>query len=178
MIQQSEHSRPTAHHARIAERDAKRRAYQAFVRNVVDIDIFSPTARSISECLNKARLSEDSATSAELSRRELRREAPEASVPEELSEAAVSAHLTRAANLYAVAATKYVRVPDLSRAFRYFRRAANLCARAAESQTPTRAELLQEASKYKNWAAIIRQEHARKSLRRRRLSLGLLRRRR
>lgn len=178
MIQQSNRSQPTTDHARKADRDAKRKAYQALVRSVVDSDVFIPTATSIFQCLNKAQLSEDSALSAQLSRQELGREAPEASIPEELSETVVSAQLARAADLYAVAATKYVRIPDLSQAFRYFRRAARIFAKAAEAQTPVRAKSLQDAQTYAIWAAGVRQEHARRCLCRRRLSLGLWRRQR
>ena len=106
---------------------------------------------------------------------ELQREAPDTPIPEELSDAAVRAQLAHAAKFYAVAATEYVCIPNLSQAFRYFRRAARLYARAAESETPMCAEWLQEASKYANWAARVRQEHARRRLCRRKYSLGFLR---
>ena len=178
VIQQSRRLRPTTDHARRADRNAKRKAYQALVRSIVDVDVFSPTPRSIFECLSKARLTEDSASSAALSRQELSREAPEAAVPDELSETAVSAQLARAANLYAVAAAKYVRIPDLSQAFRYFRRAARIFAKAAESPTPMRAQWLEAAQTYTIWTDRVRQEHARRCLCRRRLSLGLVRRQR
>lgn len=178
MIQQPRRSRPAVDRARRAERDAQRKSYRALVRSVADNDLFRPTAVSIFECLNKARLSEDSALSAELSRGEFGREAPEAAVPEELSPAAVSAQLARAAQLYATAAAKYVRAADLSQAFRYFRRAAKLFAKAAEPPTPTRERLLQEAQTHAQWAARVRQEHARRRLCRRRFSFGLLRRHR
>lgn len=178
MTQQSQHSRSVAQRPREPDRKANRKAYQALVQSVADDDVFSPTAASIFECLSKARLSEDSASSAELSRQELGREAPAASIPEDLSAAAVAVQLSRAARLYAVAATKYVRLPNRSQAFRYFRRAAALFSRAARAQTPPTAELVQASRTYAIWAARVREEHARRSLCRRRLSLGLLRRQR
>lgn len=165
-----------ADRARKAERHANREAFRALAASVINNDVFRPSASSILDCLNTAQLSEDSAMSAELLRQELYRESPDAPVPEELSDAAVRAQLARAAQCYAVAALEYVCIPNLRQAFRYFRRATRLFARAAESESPMRAKWTQEASTYANWAVRVRQEHARRRRCRRKFSLGLLRR--
>ncbi len=63
-------------------------------------------------------------------------------------------------------------------ALKYFRKAAQHYGAAAEFDVETGDELLDRASDYRNKAAIVRQQLARGSVRRRRWSLGLLKRRR
>jgi hypothetical protein len=160
-----------------AIRDRRSGAYRELVRGLAGIsDVYHPTAASIFDCLSKAHLSEKHAISSGLSREELFREDPHASVPEELSDKAISDHLANAASLYGTAAMDSVARSDLVRAFKYFRKAANHFRRAAEFRLPCDAELLKKALDHKEKTAVIRQEVARRSVLRKRLSLGILKR--
>jgi hypothetical protein len=162
-----------------ADRDRRARAYRALVRGLARIsNIYCPTASSIFDCLSKAHLNEKNALSSGLSREVLFREDPQANVPEELSDKAISGHLANAASLYGAVATDFVATSDLPKAFKYFRRAAAYFRRAAEIRVPCDAELFKNALDYKEKTAVIRQETARRSLLRNRLSLGFLKRRR
>ena len=159
-----------------AERDKRRRAYRELKQSLAGIGLYTPTASTIFEVLSKARLSESYAASSELSRKELFGHAPGADTPEELSDKSISGHLANAARLYSTAAAKCVLIPDPRRVFKYFRRAAGLFRRAAHLQTPPDCELMKASQACKTKAALARAELARRTICRRRFSLGLLRR--
>ena len=159
-----------------AERDRKAKAYRDFARGLAagSGQIYRPTATSIFDCVNKARLNEQQAASSRLARKTLFGEDPRADVPEELSDAAISQYLADAATLYAGVATDYMLISDPVRAYQYFSRAARLCATAAEAATNNGSKLLDEALQYKDKASIVRHDLAKRSVRRKRLSLGFL----
>jgi hypothetical protein len=160
-----------------AERDRRYRAYRELVHGLAGIsDIYRPTVSSIFDCLSKAQLSEQYAISSRLSREEFCRDDPYARPPEELSEMAISCHFAHAASLYGFAATDFVAASNLPQAFKYFRKAARQFHLAAEFRVPCSGELLQNALDHKEKTAVIRQEFARRSALRIRLSLGLLKR--
>jgi len=163
---------------RRAARAAHRTAYRDLLARVAGDDVFLPTPGSILDCLTKAKLSEDSATGAELSKQQLHREDPQAAPPEEFSDAAIGGELARAAHLYAVAAAKYLRTGLLHRAFHCFGRATRLFKRAAGLTTSMSQRWRDEARTSGAWTALVRHELARRSRCRRRLSLGLLHRQR
>jgi len=124
--------------------------------------------------LSQAHLNEQNAASSQLSRDVLFGENPEATVPDELSDATISEYLASAGGLYEGAATDYMLIYDLPRAFKYYRKAAQNCRKAAEFSTEDGPKLLEKAQEYRDKATVIRQQLARKSLRRRRFSLGFL----
>jgi hypothetical protein len=162
-----------------AHRDTNATAFRELVRGLASVsDVIAPTPASIYDCLTKAHLSEKHAVSAMLSREELSREAPEAGVPDELSDKAIAGHFADAAGYYGAAAMDNAATGDLPRAFKYYRKAAIHARRAATLQTPGDAKLLEQAKEYKGKAAIVRQEIARRTLLRKRFSLGILKRRR
>lgn len=154
-----------------SERDEKLRAYGDLVKSLAS---YRPTASSIFESLSKARLDERNATSSRLARTTLFGEDPQAALPEEFSDKVISGYFASAGDLYGAAATDYVVISDLAMAFKYFSKAARHCATAAELGAEDAPELLEKARQYKHTAAIVRHKLARKSILRRRLSLGLL----
>jgi hypothetical protein len=156
-------------------RRRKSSAYRELARTLARAEIYRPTPQSIFDCLTTAQLQEGHARSSQLSRRELARQSPGADVPEELSDAAVAKYLASAAGLYGAAAAKCLRIPDLDRAYKYYRRAWRDCRSAAALQPSGSAELEEEARGYADKTAVVRQRLARRSLCRRRLSLGLWR---
>jgi len=158
------------------ERDRRSRAYKELKKSLAGVGIYAPTASTLFEVLGKARLSESYAASTELSRDDLFGHALQASVPEELSDKAISGHLANAARLYATAAAKCVLIPDPGRAFKYFRRASRLYRRAAQLQHPPDGEVMDASRRCKEKAALARGEVARRRACRRRWGLGLLRR--
>jgi hypothetical protein len=162
---------------KMVERNQRYRAYRELAHGLAGIsDMYRPTASSIFDCLCKAQLSEKYAVSSRLSRAELCRDDPQARQPEELSEMAISGHFFHAASLYGAAAIDFVAASDLPRAFKYFRKAAKQFHLAAEFRVPCDGELFQNALDYKEKTAVIRQEIARRSVLRIRLSLGFLKR--
>lgn len=158
------------------ERAERARAYRELAKSIGEANVF-PTASSIFDCLNMARTNENCAQSAVLLRAEAVREGAEEPLPDELSFRVVSQYLTKAARLYATAGSKCVQSGDLARAYGYYRRAREGLRRAVALHPPG-TELLGDLHEYSHRTAILRQEHARKSLCRRRLSLGILRRER
>lgn len=159
-----------------AERERKARAYRDLARSLASVSgmVYHPTASSIFDSLSVAQLNERHARSSQLSREVLFQEDPEASLPEELSDKAISEYLANAGDLYGATATDYVLMSDLPRAFKYFRKAAQHCGRAAALGAENGAKLLEKAEEYKEKTVIVRQELARRSIRRRKLSLGFL----
>jgi hypothetical protein len=164
---------------RKAQRETNSTAYRELVRGLASVsDVLAPTPAGIYDCLTKAHLSEKHAVSTMLSREELSREAPEAGVPDELSDKAIAGHFANAAGFYSAAAMDSVATGDLPRAFKYYRKAAIHARRAAALQTPCDAKLLEQVREYKGKAVIVRQEIARRTVLRKRFSLGILKRRR
>ena len=160
---------------KMARRRKKAEAYRELVRGLADLSaIGKPTSSSIFAGLSKARLSEQHAESSRLARETLFQENPQATLPEELSDKTVSTYLAGAGELYASAAVDYVLISDLPTAFKYFRRASQLFRKAAGMEVEDRAKLLDKVQEYKDKTAIIRQRVASRSIRRRRLSLGIL----
>ncbi len=159
-----------------AQRDRKARAYKDLVRDLASVSrsVYKPTASSIFDCLSQAHLNEQSAESARLSRETLFGENPGASVPEELSDEAISQYLASAGDFYAGAAADYLRISDLPRAYKYFRKAARHGGRAAALAAEDGPKLLQKSQAYQDQAAVVRQELARRSLLRIKWSLGFL----
>jgi hypothetical protein len=165
-------------HKKQAQRQSRSKDYRQFLRTIVEVDRSRFSAASIFDCLSAARQNESYALSAMLLKREAFKEAPQDDAPSELSDPAISQYFSNAAHFYAAAAGQCMLISDLNRAFRYYRRAAKYCRQAAELETPGNATLLVESQEYAARAAVVRQQHARNSICRRRLSLGVLRRRR
>ncbi len=158
-----------------AERGRKAKAYRDLVRNLAKVsEIYQPTASCIFDFLSRAHLNARLAESSQLARGVFFEENPEARLPEELSDEAISDYLANAGNLYGNAATDYVLVSDPVRAFKYFRKAAQHCRRAADFAAEDGTKLLGAAQEYTDKSAIVRQELARRSIRRRRFSLRFL----
>lgn len=157
------------------DRAARSRAYRQLVKSAARDSAFS-TASSIFDCLSIARTNENCAHSAELLRAKALTEGAGGQLPEELSFVAISQYYVKAARLYASAGSKCICSTDRSRPFTYYRRAARCMRRAVALQSPGSDEFVGESQEYAARTAIFRQEHARRSLCRRRLSLGLLRR--
>ena len=177
-----------------AKRHHRARAYREYVRGMAEFaDLYEPTNARILDCLTMAHLNERNAASGVLSRKELEREDPQAALPGELSDQTLCQYFANAGVLYSDAAIQYVLKADLRRAFKYFRRAAKICTNAAKlqpvregdspifveqksGQSPTYAgrDLSEAARWHAERATMVRQELARRSLRRKRLSLGLL----
>lgn len=159
-----------------AERYRRARAFQQLQKSVAAVDIYTPSPASLFEVLSKARLGESYAASIELARSQLCRASPEVDVPAELSETTTASHLARAAELYATAAAKCLRIPDPQRAYKYFHKAASLLRRAAALACDGGPALWRDSQAYRQRAALVRLKLARRCVWRRRLSLGLLRR--
>jgi hypothetical protein len=160
--------------AKKAAREKRRNAYRDFMRGLTSLSgIYAPSASSIFDCLKRADLQQQHAMISQLSRDELFREDPQANAPEELSDQAISAYLAAAGGLYGAAATDCLLIVDLRRAFKYFRKAAHDYRRAVALLGPCDCGLSRSAREYQERAAIVRQELARRTLRRKRLSLGL-----
>lgn len=158
-----------------AERERKARAYRDLARGLADLaEMYAPKATLIFDCLKKADLNERHATSSELARAELVRENPAAEVPEELSDRALAEYLANAGHLYGTAAVDYVLLADLGRAYRCYRKAAASCRRAAAFYSNGHADWATAAADFAEKAAVVRHELARRSVRRRKWSLGLL----
>lgn len=161
---------------RRAERADRARAYRKLVASVAEVDVFCPTASTIFECLSTARLNESFGRSAALLRDEAFRETGDREAPDELSSVAIGRYLATAGELYSTAAGKCLRIPDLARAFRYYRRAAMCLGQAADLLPADRTALAAQSQQFRLKATLVRQRHARKSLCHRRLSAGILRR--
>jgi hypothetical protein len=158
-----------------AQRERKARAYKNLAKALAELaEMYAPKASIIFDCLKKADLNERHATSSELARAELVREDPAAAVPEELSDRTLAEYLASAGHLYATAAVDYVLLADLGRAYGCFRKASASCRRAAAFCVNGHAEWAAEAAECREKAALVRQELARRSIRRRTWSLGLL----
>lgn len=158
-----------------AERSRKAKAYRHLASTLASVsEVYQPTASSIFTSLNRARLNERNAESSRLARRTFFQENPGASLPEELTDGAISEYLAEAGDLYGKAATDYVLISDLTLAFKYFRKAAQLCRRSAGLAAEDGAKLLEKAQEYGYKSAMVRQELARRSIQRRRFSLGIL----
>lgn len=160
---------------KMAQRSRKSRAYKAYVRSLRDFsDIYAPKPAIIFDCLSQAHLNERNATSGELSREELHRQDPQAELPGELSNRAIRKYYFNAATCYGDAAIHCVLGSDLRRAFKYFRKAAKLCGRGTDCPADCSAEVAVSAQQFRENAAMVRHELARRSILRKRLSLGLL----
>lgn len=158
-----------------AERDRRTRAYRDLVKSLAGIyEVHRPTVANIFDCVTKAHLSERNGVSSILSREVLFQEDSQASVPDELSDQAIARHFASAGELYGSAAVDCVLTRQPIRAFKYFRKAAGYTARAARLYIPCDEKLAQKAREYGERAATIRQEVARKTLLRKKLSLGFL----
>jgi hypothetical protein len=128
--------------------------------------------------LREADLHEKNAVSNRLAREQFLRENPTAELPEEFEDGAIAQYYVHAASLYGAAAADYVLRNDLSRAFKYYRKAATCYAIAARLRRESEGEYSNKSQDYRECAAAIRQTLARKDILRKRLSLGWLRRRR
>jgi hypothetical protein len=155
------------------ERAARSRAYRQLVRGAARDSVFS-AASSIFDCLTSARTNENCARSAELLRDKAAKEG--AQLPVELSLITIAQYYVKAARLYASAGAKCICSSDRSRPYTYYRRASRCMRRAVALQAPGGGEFCNEAKEYAARTAIFRQAHARQSICRRRMSLGLLRR--
>ncbi|MGA2618129.1 MAG: hypothetical protein ABSF26_11000 [Thermoguttaceae bacterium] len=138
----------------------------------------APNSTRLFEMLREAKLNENNAVSDRLAREQLFRENPAAELPEELTDRAIAQYYVNAARLYGDAASDCVLRKDLNRAFKYYRKAAACYATAAGLRCESDGQCLDKAQDYRDRAAALRQHLARKSILRRRLSLGWLRRRR
>jgi hypothetical protein len=158
-----------------AERQKKVQAYRDLLRSLAPLEgVYVPDAASVSDCLRKAHLSEQEAVSSMLARQQLSAEEPGRNPPQELSKAAIAAYWANAGELYGAAATEYVLLSEPAGAFKCFRKAAVQCRRAAALGPPDSSRLLEKVQEFRQKAAILRHELARRSLRRRKFSLGLL----
>lgn len=137
-----------------------------------------PNSSQLFALLRAADLNENNAVSDRLAREQLYRENPMADLPEELTDRAIARYHVDAARLYGDAASACVLRNDLHRAFKYYRKAAVCYATAAGLRCESDGECQNQARDYRERAVVLRQNLARKSLLKRRLSLGWLRRRR
>ncbi len=137
-----------------------------------------PNTARLFALLREATLNENNAVSDRLAREQLFRENPAAGLPEELTDRAIAQYHVNAARLYGDAASDCVLRKDLSRAYKYYRKAAACYATAARLRCELDGQYTDKAQDYRQRAAAIRQHLARSSILRRRLSLGWLRRRR
>ncbi len=158
-------------------RQMKSEAYINLTRRVKEtFTWFMTTPVSILNCLNEARLNEKKAMSAERSREKLRSEVPLADPPPECSGETIAGYYRQAARMYEAAATYAVLQHDLYRAFKRFRKAAKCGGRCEELLSCGDSELLVALEDYRAKTAVIRYEIARRSVRRKKLTLGLSRR--
>jgi hypothetical protein len=152
----------------------KSRAYANFARVVKEtFTWFMTTPVGIYDCLCQARLNEKSAVSAQRSREMLRLEAPPVDPPPEFSDQAIAKYYLQAARMYEAAGTYAVLRDDLCRAFKRYRKAAQCGSRCDELLAGGDPEVLAAAKDYREKTALIRHEIARRSVRRKRLTLGL-----
>ncbi len=133
-----------------------------------------PSSSSILASLQRAHVDEQHAAGSLLAREVLFKEDPQATMPEELSDKVVAEYLANAGEFYAGAATDYLSTSDLLRAYKYFRKAARQFALADELDVENGQTLREKARRYRDRTAMARQELARRSVRRKRWSLGLL----
>jgi hypothetical protein len=156
-----------------AERRRKAEAYRDLVRRLSGVArIYRPTASSIFDSLSRAQLNERHAESSRLAGETLFRENPEANLPEELSDKAIAQYLASAGDFYGNAATDLILISDLKRAFKYFRKAAECCRRAADVGVEDASPLLEKRQEYLDKAAMVRQALARRRILTRRFGLG------
>ncbi|MGA2033375.1 MAG: hypothetical protein ABSG68_14050 [Thermoguttaceae bacterium] len=137
-----------------------------------------PNTSQLFALLREANLNENNAVSGRLAREQLFRENPATEPPEEFADRAIAQYYVNAARLYGDAASDYVLLTDLNRAFKYYRKASVCYAAAARLRRESDRELQDKAQEYRERAAALRQKLASKDILRRRLSLGWLRRRR
>lgn len=155
-------------------RQMKSRAYANFARCVEETVAWSiRTSVDIFDCLSRASLNEKNAVSAERSREMLRQETPAADPPPELSNQTIAKYYREAARMYEAAATYAVRQHDLCRALRRYRKAAQCGDRCNELLACGDPEVLAAAENHREKAALIRYEIARRSVWRKKLTLGL-----
>ena len=155
-------------------RREKSRAYAEFARVVAETyKWFFTTPLNIVDCLKLARLNENNAVSAERSRELLRQETPPADPPPELCDETIGKYYFEAARNYDAAGTYAVLYGDLCRAFKRFHKAARCGVRCGQLLATGGPEVLAAVKEYREKAAMLRHEIARRSVRRRRLTLGL-----
>jgi hypothetical protein len=158
-------------------RQRKSRAFADFARRVEEtFTWFMTTPANILECLSQARLDEKNAVSTECSREKLRLEVPPADPPPEFSDQTIARYYLQAARMYEAAGTYAVLRDDLCRAFKRYRKAAKCGGRCNELLACGDPEVLAAAEDYRKKTALIRYEIARRSVRRKKLTLGLGRR--
>jgi hypothetical protein len=158
-------------------RKVKSTAYATYARSVAEtFTWFMTTPVGIFDCLTQARTNEKSAVSAERSREMLSLEVPPVDPPPECSDQAIAKYYRQAARMYEAAATYAVLQHDLCRAFKRFRKAARCGARCDELLARSDPDVLAAVKDYREKTALIRHEIARRSVRRKRLTLGLGRR--
>jgi len=152
----------------------KSKAYADFLRRVKETYTwFMTTPVSIFNCLSQARLNEKSAAAAERSREMLRLETPPVEPPPELSDQTIAKYYLQAARMYEAAAIYSVLRQDLCRAFKRFRNAARCGGRCDEFLVRSDPETPSAAEDYREKTALLRYEIARRSVRRKKLTLGL-----
>ncbi|MGA2253165.1 MAG: hypothetical protein ABSG53_00760 [Thermoguttaceae bacterium] len=118
-------------------------------------------------------MNERNAASAERSREMLRVEVPPVDPPPEFSEQTIAKYYLQAARMYEAAATYAILQHDLCRAFKRFRKAAKCGGRCDALLVCGDPEVLAAVEDYREKTALIRYEIARRSVRRKRLTLGL-----
>jgi len=155
-------------------REVKSRAYADYARSVEEtFTWFLTTPANIFECLSQARLNENNAASAERSREMLRLEVPPLDPPPEFSDQTIAKYYLQAARMYEAAATYAVLQHDLRRAFKRFRKAAKCGGRCDELLVHGDPEVRAAVADYREKTALVRYELARRSVRRKKLTLGL-----
>ena len=159
---------------KFSARQVKARAYADYARRVAEtFTWFMRTPVNIFDCLTEARLNEENAASAERSRAMLRLEEPPLDPPPEFSDQTIAKYYVQAARMYEAAATYAVLRDDLCRAFKRFRKAAKCGGRGDELLARGDPEVLLAVKDYREKTALIRHEIARRSMRRKKLTMGL-----
>jgi hypothetical protein len=160
-----------------ALREQRSQAYRQLLSTVSEMRMVSSTsAAALNDCLCDARLRENSAAAALALRAQLIQEGMEGDRPAELSDAVIAKYLADAAHLYAVGALKHLQASNRQLAFRYYHRAAQCARKAAAFAEPGDGQVTANIQEYAGSAAVVRQRLALRSICRRKLSLGLLRR--
>jgi hypothetical protein len=162
--------------AKALRREQRSLAYAELLAGLKDSSTGAANASLLFALLQEAQLTLNSARSSRLAREQFFRESPAAELPAELTDRAIAQYYLEAARLYADAAWANVQRKGWLGAFKHYRKAAGCSRAAAELHGEAANECLQQAKQHRERAAALRQHLAKKSLLRRRLSFGMLRR--
>ena len=157
---------------KLQRRQCKADAFHALLQSLEDYA--QPTSMRIFDALSQAHQNQRNAESSRLARETLLQEDPQAEPPEELSLSVIAGYHSMSGGMYESAALDYLFAHDLLRAYTYARKACRQWRFAAEMVREESQRSLEHARECCWRCAMIRQEIARRSLRRRRWSLGLL----